>query len=386
MKSNNKSRIFKTGIIAVIVGATIGLSSGAALPYFSNKLLTNIEENKQVNINASKLDTNTDAKVIKTLDEASKNTVDIIKKVKPSVACITSVVQGVDFFNRAYESEGSGSGIVFYKDDVNAYIVTNNHVISGASRVTISLNECDLVSAKLVGKNANSDLAVISVALSDLAAVGVRDVQVANFANSDNVQIGETVIAIGNALGKGNTATKGIISSTAKDVDFSGKTLNVLQTDAAINPGNSGGALVNSSGQVIGINSAKIASTEVEGVGYSISANSAKSNIEKIMNNTNAATLGVTVATISEEDAQRNNLPAAGVYVTEVVQGGSAYAAGIQAGDIITSFNSKPVFTSNQLVEAVQQCKVGDSVEINIVRNGKSMTIKVAMQKSNTQF
>ena len=366
-----------------MLGAVIGTSSGVAIPYCSNKLLNEVQTSK-VELKAANLDTATDNNVIKTMDEASKNTVDIIKRVKPSIACITSVVQGVDFFNRAYESEGSGSGIVFYKDNTDAYIVTNNHVIEGASRVTISLNECDLVNASLVGKDANADLAVISVSLADLAAVGVKDVQVVSFADSSSVQIGETVIAIGNALGQGNTATKGIISNTAKDVTFSGnKTLNVFQTDAAINPGNSGGALVNSSGQVIGINTAKIASTQVEGVGYSISANSAKSTIEKIVNNTNSATLGVKVATITEEDAKANNLPTAGVYVTEVTPGGSAASAGIQVGDIITSLNSTPVFTAQQLVEAVQKCKVGDVVDVKVVRNSQSTTIKVTMKKAS---
>lgn len=378
-----KKSFLKTSILAILLGAVIGTSSGVAIPYCSNKLLNEVQTSK-VELKAANLDTATDNNVIKTMDEASKNTVDIIKRVKPSIACITSVVQGVDFFNRAYESEGSGSGIVFYKDNTDAYIVTNNHVIEGASRVTISLNECDLVNASLVGKDANADLAVISVSLADLAAVGVKDVQVVSFADSSSVQIGETVIAIGNALGQGNTATKGIISNTAKDVTFSGnKTLNVFQTDAAINPGNSGGALVNSSGQVIGINTAKIASTQVEGVGYSISANSAKSTIEKIVNNTNSATLGVKVATITEEDAKANNLPTAGVYVTEVTPGGSAASAGIQVGDIITSLNSTPVFTAQQLVEAVQKCKVGDVVDVKVVRNSQSTTIKVTMKKAS---
>lgn len=380
-----KHSFIKTAIIALLAGSTLGMSCGVAIPYFSNKLVASVEQNR-ANEEASALETNTDAKIIRTLDEASQNTVDIIKKVKPSVACITSVTQGVNFFNQVYESEGSGSGIVFYKDSANAYIVTNNHVISGASKVTISLNECDLVSAKLVGKDANADLAVISVSLTDLAAAGVKDVQVANFGNSDNVQIGETVIAIGNALGRGNTATKGIISNTAKDVQFTNAKLNVLQTDAAINPGNSGGALVNSSGQVIGINSAKIASTQVEGVGYSISSNSAKSTIEKLMNNTDTPALGVTVVTVTEEVAQQNNLPTAGVLITEVTQGGSAYASGLQAGDIITTFNKQPMFTKEQLIEAVQNCKVGDSVEVNIIRNGQSQTVKVAMQKAASNF
>ncbi len=379
-----KHRFIKTAVIALISGSILGMSCGVAIPYFSNKLAVSVQQSKAEKANT--LETDTNSNIIRTLDEASQNTVDIIKKVKPSVACITSVTQGVDFFNQVYESEGSGSGIVFYKDSANAYIVTNNHVISGASRVTISLNECDLVSATLVGKDANADLAVISVSLADLAAAGVTDVQVANFGDSDNVQIGETVIAIGNALGRGNTATKGIISNTAKDIQFTNANLNVLQTDAAINPGNSGGALVNSSGQVIGINSAKIAATQVEGVGYSISSNSAKSTIEKLMNNTDTPALGVTVVTVTEDIAKQNNLPSAGVLITEVTQGGSAYSSGLQAGDIITKFNNQPMFTKEQLIEAVQNCKVGDSVEVNIVRNGQSQTVKVAMQKAASNF
>lgn len=388
MKKEKKNlKFIKTAVIALITGSVFGMSLGIVIPYSANKILEKKQQiQTTVSANASSLGTETDAEIVRTLDEASQNTVNIIKKVKPSVACITSVKQGVDFFNQVYESEGSGSGIVFYKDDLNAYIVTNNHVISGASRVTVSINECDLVSANLIGKDANADLAVISVSLAELSAAGVKDVQVATFANSDNVQIGETVIAIGNALGRGNTATKGIISTTAKDVQFSSVKLNVLQTDAAINPGNSGGALVNSSGQVVGINTSKIASTEVEGVGYSISANSAKATIEKLMNNTNTPVLGVSVVTITEDIAKQNNLPSVGVLITEVVQGGSAYSSGLQAGDIITTFNGQPMFKNEQLVEAVKNCKIGDSIDVTILRNGETKSMKVVMQKSVSSF
>lgn len=380
------SKFVKKAVITVIISSCLGMGIGVALPYGSNKVLDSIQQSKTLEADSLDTDVSSVDSVKQTLDTASQNTIDIIKKVKPSVACITSVVQGVDFFNRTYESEGSGSGIVFYKDSTNAYIVTNNHVIEDASSVTISLNECDLVPASLVGKNANSDIAVLSVKLSDLAAEGVTDVKVASLGNSDNVQVGETVIAIGNALGRGNTATKGIISNTAKDVTFTNNTLNVLQTDAAINPGNSGGALVNSSGEVVGINTAKISSTDVEGVGYSISINSAKSTIEKIMNNSDAPTLGVSVTTLSEEDAANNNLPTAGVYVAEVTSGGSAAQAGIQVGDIITSFDGQPVLSSSQLVELVQKCTAGQTVNVNIVRNGQSQTVKVKMIKPANQF
>ena len=246
MKKNININIIKTSILSLIIGSAVGLSLGVAIPVTSSIVhsVTPTVSTTNVNTTTTKQDSN-DLSVIQTLDEESQNTVNIIKKVKPSIACITSVVQGTDFFNQSYESEGSGSGIVFYKDSQKAYIATNYHVISGASRVSISLNECDLVSAELVGKDANSDLAVISVKLSDLAAAGVKDVQVAEFGDSDSTQVGDTVIAIGNALGQGNTATKGIISVGAKEVNINGKKLTVLQTDAAINPGNSGGAIVN---------------------------------------------------------------------------------------------------------------------------------------------
>ena len=384
MKKNININIIKTSILSLIIGSAVGLSLGVAIPVTSSIVhcVTPTVSTTNVNTTTTKQDSN-DLSVIQTLDEESQNTVNIIKKVKPSIACITSVVQGTDFFNQSYESEGSGSGIVFYKDSQKAYIATNYHVISGASRVSISLNECDLVSAELVGKDANSDLAVISVKLSDLAAAGVKDVQVAEFGDSDSTQVGDTVIAIGNALGQGNTATKGIISVGAKEVNINGKKLTVLQTDAAINPGNSGGALVNQKGQVIGINTAKIALTSVEGVGYSIASNVAEPLIEQLMNTTDSATLGVSVVTITDEMAQYYNLPTAGVMVQEVVQGGSAAQSGIKQNDIITSFNGQPTFTNDQLVSLVKNTKVGDTVNVKLIRNGQTLDIKVKMLKSS---
>lgn len=220
-----KRKYIKNAILAVVASGVIGLGIGAAIP-----VTTTIIENVQtasINDDVITIPSSDDAEVKVTMDEASKNTVEIINKVQPSVACITSIVQGTDFFNQTYQSEGAGSGIVFFKDSDNAYIVTNYHVISGASTVTISLNECDLVPAKLVGKDSNADLAVISVSLKDLAAVGVTNVQVAEFGNSEEVQVGETVIAIGNALGEGNTATKGILSSQTRDVNIQGTKLTV---------------------------------------------------------------------------------------------------------------------------------------------------------------
>lgn len=377
-----KMRLIRNTALAVLASGAIGLGIGTAIPVTSS-LIENAQT-ASISDDVTTIPTTDDSNINVTMDEASKNTVEIINKVQPSVACITSITQGVDFFNQSYQSEGAGSGVVFFKDSDNAYIVTNNHVISGAATVSISLNECDLVSAKLVGKDSNADLAVISVSLRDLAAVGVTNVQVAEFGNSEEVEVGETVIAIGNALGEGNTATKGILSSQTRDVNIQGTKLTVLQTDAAINPGNSGGALVNNKGQVIGINTAKISMTTVEGIGYSIASDVAKPIIEELMNSTSTPTLGVYITSISEEIAAQNNLPQAGVLVQQIIDGGSASYADIKAGDLITSFNGTPVFNTDQLMDAVKQCKIGQTVNLTIVRNGETKTVSVKMLESSS--
>ncbi len=369
---------------AVVACGVIGLCAGAVIP-----VTTQVIENSRkpaVSDDVAFLPSENDADVRTTMDEASKNTVEIIKKVQPSIACITTITEGISYFNMAYQSKGAGSGVVFHKDSENAYIVTNNHVISGSSTVSISLNNCDLVNAKLVGKDANADLAVISVSLSDLAKAGVSNVQVAEFGNSEDVEVGETVIAIGNALGEGNTATKGILSSQTRDVNIQGTKLTVLQTDAAINPGNSGGALVNSRGQVIGINTAKISMTTVEGIGYSIASDVAKPIIEELMNSKSTPTLGVYITSISAEVAQQNNLPQAGVKIEQIIPGGSASYADIQPGDLVTSFNGTPVFNTEQLISAVKKCKIGQTVNITIVRNGQTKTVSVKMRESADNF
>jgi serine protease Do len=382
----------KVCALSILGGAIVGTTLGTVIPIgtrsFSNKI------SELASSSFSNTDTITDGEsngltdssdstgVIPLMDEASKNTVSIIKEVKPSIACITTVTEGTDFFNQTYQSQDSGSGIVFSTDSEYAYIVTNSTVISGASKVSVSLNECDLVSASLVGKDSTADLAVISVKLSDLAKAGVNNVQTAQFGDSTTLSMGETVIAIGNALGQGNTATKGIISATSRDITYGSTTLNVLQTDAAINPGNDGGALVNSSGQVIGINTTKVSSTQVEGIGYAIPSSVAMPIIEQIMNSTDSPALGVMVTTVTSETAAQYNLPQAGVLVRQVVSGGSAATAGIQEGDIITSYNEQPTFTAEELTKLVKQSKVGDTVTIKLYRNGTAKTVSVKMLKS----
>lgn len=385
-------KLISTSAKCILIGGFLGATIGFAIPFTTDYVIPKLEmklNNEDVVVQEDKSNEEEFNKYVADLaaiDEASANTVALIKKVNPSVVCITSVTQSQNWFNQTFESEGSGSGIIFSQDSANVYIATNAHVISGASRVSISVENSDLVSATLVGKDTNADLAVISVAWQDLKAVGVNNVTLAQFGNSSQLQVGESVIAIGNALGGGNTATAGIVSALAKDVDIEGRKLTVIQTDAAINPGNSGGALINSSGQVIGINTAKLAITSVEGIGYSIASDIAKPIIEQLMSTTDTPALGVYITTVSEELANYYGLPTAGVLVQSVIDGGSAAGSDIRTNDIITSFNGQPVFTAEQLTEAVKKCKVGDMVDITLVRNGETKTVAVKLMKSTASF
>lgn len=316
------------------------------------------------------------------LESLSNNTISIIKNVKPSVVCITSISESQDFFNFAYENEGSGSGIIFEVTDNDIYIMTNCHVIDGAKSVSISIEESDLIEARLVGKSETQDLAVIAISKKDAKSKGVTNIVPAKLGDSDALEVGAPVIAIGNALGGGNTATTGIISTPSKELTINNTKLTVIQTDAAINPGNSGGALVNGAGEVIGINTAKLATTNVEGVGYSIPINSAKPIIESLLNKKDAPFLGVYVATISEEMSSYYDIPQTGVIVTKIIENTSAAYSDIKEGDVITSFNDQPIFTSEQLSEAVTKCKVGETVQLNIIRNKSKVTVSVKL-KSN---
>ncbi len=387
-------RFAATAAKTICFGLTAGCVFGFSLPFASGYLVPKIQQKltpqeQQLTVSTLSDETPITSEDIKatSMDEASANTIEVIKKVKPSVVCITAVSQSQNIFNQVYQTEGSGSGIMFYKDDSRVYIATNNHVISGASDVSISINDSEkLIPATLVGKDANADLAVISVSISDITASGISNIQLAAFGDSDNLQVGESVIAIGNALGNGNTATAGIVSTVQKDVTIQGRKLSVIQTDAAINPGNSGGALVNSKGQVIGINTAKIALSDVEGIGYSIASNVAKPIIEQLMNSTNTPSLGVYITTITKDIASQYNLPQAGVLIQQVIEGGSAYNAGLQAGDIVTAYNGSPVFTADQLISAVKESSVGNTATLTIIRNGQTKTITVKLTKGSNSF
>ncbi|HAG04939.1 MAG TPA: peptidase S1 [Lachnospiraceae bacterium] len=381
-----KIRNWLIGALAcAILGSVVGFGYSFAeglVKKTVNTVKTTINKVETPAINAEDKDQSDDTKAIMLMDQASQDTVNIIKAVKPSVVCITSKANVQSWFYGTQEAQYSGSGVIFYEDNEKVYIVTNNSVISGATNVLVSVSESELINASLVGKNASNDLAVISVLKSNLKEQGVNSVTVAKLGDSSTTQVGETVIAIGNALGEGNIATKGIVSSTSKKLNTNIGTLEMMQTDAAINPGNDGGALVNSDGYVIGINTTKVSNTTVEGIGYAIPSNIVKTVVEGIMQTGETPTLGVKVTTITEDMAKQYGLPGAGVYISEVTLGGSANSAGLREGDVITAYNGSPVFSADGLVETLRKSKIGDTVTLTVYRDGKSSDVPVTLKKA----
>jgi serine protease Do len=376
----------------LICGASMGFFFGLGVNTSKSifKATNNFSFNSVEDIVTSDSDDTTGAvNTSGTLVTSSDEVTTTVNKVKNSIVNITIKAQTQNFFNQTQESEGSGSGIIYAQDDDKVYIVTNNHVVEDATTVSISITGEESVSAKLVGKDAASDLAVISVLKTDLKSAGINEVTPAVFGNSTDMQVGESVIAIGNAMGQGKSATMGIISAQNKEINIDGKKLKVIQTDAAINPGNSGGALVNMDGEVIGINTAKLSSDAVEGTGYAIPTDVAKDVIQTLVENGTVEKpyLGISGYTLTDDIKNAYNIPVSGVLIVDVQQGSAAEKAGIKSYDIVTSIDGVAVSTIEELSEEIAKHKVGDEISLEIVRNGDTKaTVKAVLQNLNEQF
>ncbi len=374
--------ILKSGAVAsccLFLGVGIGTGAIVSKNVVSKKEQSNFKFNVS-DVSQASLEDN----VILTSNSASS----IFKEVGDSVVNISTKVSG-GFFNSELQDLGSGSGIIYKVDGDKVYILTNNHVIEGASYVTISVTGNEQVEANLVGTDPSSDLAVLSVSKKDMNNAGIKDITVAKFANSDNVEVGDFVFPIGNALGRGKTMTQGMISAQNKQINIDGKNLTVIQTDAAINPGNSGGALMNSDGEVVGINTAKLSSSAIEGIGYAIPSNIAIDIADQIINNgyVERPYFGIMGKTITENTKRIYNLNTSGVIVVEVEEDSNAERSGLKAGDIITDFNGQKIETLDDLSGAINKCKPNDTVSFNIIRNGREeMTLNVTLTPSNTSF
>jgi len=394
-KKKNKS----FGVIAlvclgcIIGGTAIGTSFGIANG-FINKFLEkaydakfnsgsqtkkefsfeNADSTNKNNNNSSGSNSNTNNY---TESDAKQDMHSIIDKVSKSVVeinTISSVTDDIFFgfpFQSNYEKKGSGSGIIFHKDNEKIYIVTNCHVIDGANVVNIKIENSEDIPARPLGKNVLSDLAVIYIEKKELDSknIDINNINIAKFGDSDKIYLGENIIAIGNALGEGNTVTSGIISAKEKKINIDGKELNVIQVDASINPGNSGGALVNLKGEVVGITTAKYARFAVEGMSYCIPSNTAKPIIETIFNQPSKPYLGIYGESITDSISSNYGLPKIGVYVSSVKKDSNADKSGIKTNDIITMVDNKTIHTIEELSNILEQHKIGDKITVHVMRN-----------------
>lgn len=296
---------------------------------------------------------------------------DIAESAMPFTVAINCTFTTDSWFGR-YETPGSGSGIIVGKNDSELLVVTNNHVIDGANTIKVTLIDDTEADAVVKGTAASTDLAVVAIRLKDLSQETLGAIKIAELGNSNDIKVGEMVVAIGNALGYGQSVTVGYISAKDREVSVDSTTkMTLLQTDAAINPGNSGGALLNLEGEVIGINSVKYADEDVEGMCFAIPVSNVKDIIEGLMNSLaedEKGYLGVGVNDVTEAIAEYYNWPV-GVYVVNFSENSAAEEAGIKIGDIITGVNGVVVETANELIERVTSNRYGATVTITLQRN-----------------
>lgn len=330
-----------------------------------------------------------------TENKGSLDVSDIVKATMPSVVSITTkTVQEVQDYFGMYsfggsstlqqEVEGSGSGIIIGQSGEELLMVTNNHVVENADTVTITFADDKSYEAQVKGTDSDSDLAVVSVKLDDISDDTKKQISVATVGDSDEIEVGEQVLAIGNALGYGQSVTTGIVSAKNRTLSKSNSTedtddgnVKLIQTDAAINPGNSGGPLLNMDGEVIGINSVKMASSGIEGMGYAIAISDVKDRLTGLMNETTRekadtkeqGTLGIRGETVFNDAIQMYGIPE-GVFVSEVTDGAAAENGGIQKNDIITEFDGKKIKSIRDLKNVLEYYKTGESVDITLKRFG----------------
>lgn len=316
----------------------------------------------------------------------------VAEETMPSIVSITSISTRVDnWFGFEIPSGGSGSGIIVGKDEKELLIATNNHVVDGTDKITVTFIDDSQVDAVIKGTDSKADLAVITVELSDIKQSTLDAIKIAKLGNSDDIKVGEMAIAIGNAMGYGQSLTVGYISAKDRKIEvsdnYSYNTMVLLQTDAAINPGNSGGALLNLQGEVIGINTVKYADYKVEGMGYAIPISRAIPIINELMNREilkpeEQGFLGVGPTDVTEDVSERFGIPM-GVYITTIVEGSAADKAGLKEGDVIRFINDIEITSGVQLRELISSIRVGTEIEIKFMRNTngtyKEQTVKVVL-------
>lgn len=414
-------------IFGLVAGAVFqGVNIAADKYRDNNSSSTQIGKTETVTGTEESTDGSSTESSVKSIVAESGTVAGVAQATMSSIVAITSVsVQEIPSFfgygTRQYQSAGSGSGIIVGENDSELLIATNNHVVSGTTTLTVcfaggdvvgaeeetqamasgdsitdssdsSVDVNNAVSAKIKGTDEENDLAVIAVEKSDIPEETMNEIKIAQMGSSDDLVVGEQVVAIGNALGYGQSVTSGWVSALNRTISTEdGDTSGLIQTDAAINPGNSGGALLNMKGEVIGINAAKYADSQVEGMGYAIPISKAEPILEELMNRetrdkiedtSKVGYMGIKAADLTTEAIQMYNMPA-GAFLTEVTPGGAADKAGIKKGDIVVKLDGQKVSGKNDLVDKLQYYESGETVEVVIARanNGeyKEETVEVTL-------
>ena len=397
-KRKNKS--FRNGFVGGIVGGTIAVASGIGIMAITNPLNhqtpTPTTQASESNVTTTKTSTaaaNTNNDISKVVENVKNAVVSVINKQASGRNSLYGTQQQQQQSNDELTTASEGSGVIYKKENGYAYIVTNNHVIANSQELEVLLADGTREKAELVGSDQWTDLAVIRIPADKVSTV-------AEFANSDEVKAGQTAIAIGSPLGSefATSVTQGIVSANNRpvptDVDGDGQQdwiVNAIQTDAAINPGNSGGALINSAGQVIGINSMKISKSSVEGMGFAIPSNEVVNIINELEKNGKIVrpALGISMVNLSNVNSQavnQLNLPKdvkGGVVVAEVSSKGSAKAAGLQPYDVIVEMDGQKVEGIQNLRKILYSHKVGDKLEVTYYRNGQKQTTTVSLTETN---
>lgn len=373
-----KSGFGKKVAKAACLGLVFGLTAGGA--FFGISKATGML-NKSNGTSGTGMNVNivrTSSIDVKTIEGTDVS--DIVEQCMPSIVAVnTKVVTTSSFFGQTYSQEGSGagSGIIMSESDGTLYVMTNYHVIQDSTSINVTFNDGSQADAQVRGYDEDADIAVITVDYTALSQDTKSNIAAAVMGDSDDLKVGNGAIAIGNALGYGQSVTTGSISAVNREVQMTDGVVTLIQTDAAINPGNSGGALLNTRGEVIGVNTVKYSDTQVEGMGFAIPINSALETAQGIIDGTivpktdeNTAYLGITGGTMDEASAEKYGYPA-GVYVSMVMRGSAAQRAGLEQGDIITGFNGEAISTMEELQEKLAECMPGDEVTITIQRQSR---------------
>ena len=386
-KDGGKNKFMKSLALCIVLALVFGVVAGAAFQvtgYIGSKVTTSEASSDQVITDSSEVE--------KALENAGQTTTTtsgdsvsavydvsaVAEAAMPSLVSITNMgEQEIQSFFGTYTqaSESSGTGIIVGKNDDELLIATNNHVVEGSEQLNVCFIDNEIVSALVKGTDATNDLAVIAVSLSDIPEETLNKISIAQLGDSESLKIGEPVIAIGNALGYGQSVTTGVISALDREVTIENMTSSLIQTDAAINPGNSGGALLNMQGQVIGINSAKLASSQVEGMGYAIPISTAEPIIDDLMNRKTRTTvdedkrgyLGISGVDVTSDISKQMGIPT-GAYVAAVVDGSAADKAGLKKRDVITKFDGSGVSSMTSLKELMSYYEAGETVDITFKR------------------